>query len=401
LAPGTGAVPEEAWLKIRGGRRPHPVLVALSIACIAAGFAIAAQIGWFLRSSSVHGGALIHQERQAIAAATASRTACRGSAGGGGGARPRHGTPATPATPDRGAAPRGLLEAPALGLVAPVLEGTGDVVLNDAVGHVPASAWPGHAGTSVFAAHDVTWFSGIDRLDPGDEIRYVTPCRTYTYRVTSHRVVPAGYPVHNTAIPSIVLDTCYPLDALYLTSSRYLVYATLATTSPASASRPPQPSSAQPSSAQLTVPAPRALAAEGLALDQNDGPLGILRFSGSPSPAWRQTSAPLAAEAAALTAYFGVIRSAEQGQRAWWADLAPSVPLSAAAGLWHGDITGYDAQIDVVLHVRDDLALGAVLSTVLSTAGSAHPGTYDVTVTETVTGGGKLMVTGFAMRPPA
>jgi sortase A len=368
---------------MRGGRRAHPVLVALSIACIAAGIVIAAQIGWFLRGSSVHGAALIHQERRAIASAGASQTACRAPAGGAG-----------PATPDHGAGPRGLLEAPALGLVAPVLEGAGDAVLNDAVGHVPASAWPGHAGTSVFSAHDVTWFSGIDRLDPGDEIRYITPCRTYTYRVTSHRVVPAGYPVHNTAIPSIVLDTCYPLDALYLTSTRYLVYATLAATSPTSASRPPRPSSPQ-----LTVPAPRALAAEGLAVDQNDGPLGILRFSGSPSSAWRQTSAPLDAEAAALTAYFGVIRSAEQGQRTWWADLAPSVPVSAAAGLWHGGITGYDGQIDVTLRVQGDRTIGAVLITVLTTGGSAQPGTYDLTVTESVTGGDKLIVTGFTMRP--
>jgi sortase A len=310
-----------------------------------------------------------------------------------GGASPGHGTPAPRTTPNSGAAPRGLLEAPALGLVAPVLEGTGDVTLNDAVGHVPASVWPGPTGTSVLSAHNVTWFSRIDRLKARDEIRYVTPCRTYTYRVTSHRVVPAGYPVYNTTVPSIVLDTCYPLDALYLTSTRYLVYATLASTSPTSAS--PR---LRPGSPSLTVRAPKALAAQGLGLDQNDGPLGVLRLTGSPSPGWRQTNTPLEAEAAALTAYFGVIRSAEQGQRTWWADLAPSVPVRAAAGLWDGNITGYDTHIDVTLRVQGNRTLGAVLTTVLTTAGSAHPGTYDLTVTETVTGR-NLVVSGFTMRP--
>jgi sortase A len=273
-----------------------------------------------------------------------------------------------------------------------VLEGTGDVALNNAVGHVPASVWPGYTGTTVLSAHNVTWFSRIDRLKAGDEIRYVTPCRTYTYRVTSHRVVPAGYPVYNTAVPSIVLDTCYPLDALYLTSTRYLVYATLASTSPTSASP-----NIRPGSSPFIVPAPEALAAQGLGLDQNEGPLGILRFAGSPSPGWRQTNAPLETEAAALTAYFGVIRSAEQGQRTWWADLAPSVPVSGAAGLWNGDITGYDTRIDVTLRVQGNRTLGVVLATVFTTAGSAHPGTYDLTVTETVTGR-NLVVSGFTMR---
>jgi sortase A len=151
-------------------------------------------------------------------------------------------------------------------------------VLNDAVGHVRASAWPGQPGTGVFAAHYVTWFSGIGRLNRGDKIRYVTPCRTYTYRVTSHRVVRAGYPVYNTAIPTVVLDTCYPLDALYLTNTRYLVYATLATTSPTSPALAAVPSPVARPRPLLTVPAPKALAAQGLGLDQNDGPLGILPF---------------------------------------------------------------------------------------------------------------------------
>ena len=375
------------------------MVVAASITCIAAGVVIVAQLGWFLRDSSVHGTALTHRARRSIAAAAANGAACLSPAAAAGG--PDHGPPSPrTTTQDRSTAtdwsgtPRGLLEAPSLGLVAPVREGVNDAVLNDAVGHVPASAWPGHPGTSVFSAHDVTWFSRIDGLMPGDEIRYVTPCRTYTYRVTSHRVVPAGYPVYNTAIPSMVLDTCYPLDALYLTNARYLVYATLAVTSPTSLLPPPRASPVP-----LTVPAPRALAAQGLGLEQNEVPLGRLRLAGAPSPTWRETNAPLQTEAAALTAYFGVIRSAEQGKRIWWEDLAPSVPQPFATGLWDGEITGYDTRLDVTLRVQGDRALGATLNAVVTTADFNQSGTYDITVTETTTATARLLVSSFTMRP--
>jgi len=333
------------------------------------------QIVSFLATSSVHGAALIHRERRTIAAAAVNGSHC--------------GEPAD--SKDRGG-PRGLLEVPALGLVAPVDEGISDAVLNDAVGHVPASTWPGQRGTSVFAGHDVTWFARIDRLKRGDQIRYLTPCRTYTYRVTARRVVHVGYPVYNTATPSMILDTCYPLDALNSTSARYLVYATLARTAPAS--MVPQRSTVP---AQLTLLVPRALAAQGLALDQNNVPLGVVGFAGSPSAVWRRASAPLDT-AAALAAFLGVIRSAEQGRQAWWAELAPSVPLAAAAGLRGGEITGYHERVDVTLWVHGDRLLGATLTTVVTTSNSSRPGSYRLAVTETVTGAGRLLVSGFGMR---
>ena len=270
-----------------------------------------------------------------------------------------------------------MLEIPVLGLTAPVLQGTGDAVLAEAVGHVPASVWPGQAGTSVLSAHDVTWFSGIGQLRPGDELRYVMPCRTFTYRVMSHRVVAAGSPVFNTATARIVLDTCYPLDALYLTGSRYLVYADLIKTGPTSAI-PAPPASPSP----LIVPAPKALVAEGLGLQQNEAPLGVLSFAGSLSSSWRRTSAPLQTETSVLTAYFGIVRSAEQANQSWWADLAPSLRGSAPAGLWGGRITGYDTPLDITLRLRGSRVLGATLAAEVSSAGSWQPRTYNLAVTQ-------------------
>jgi sortase A len=374
-------MPFTGMLRERRGRSAaRRILVAVSIACIGVGLVLAWHIAWFLRSSSVHGAALVQRERRAISASGHDARTCQSPG---------------PLYPGRatGGAPQGLLEIPALGLVAPVLQGTDSAVLDRAVGHVPASAWPGQPGTSVLAAHDVTWFSRIDRLGPGDEIRYVMPCRTFAYRVVSHRVVDAGYPVYNTDFGRIVLDTCYPLDALYLTGSRYLVYADLIETSPTSAI-PAPPASLAP----LIVPAPKALVADGLSLEQNQAPLGVLSWAGSPSASWRQTSAPLRAEASVLTAYFGIVRSAEQGERSWWADLAPSVRESAAAGLWDGEITRYDTPLDIMLRVRGGRVLGATLTAVVSTAGPWPPGTYRLAVTETVSGG-KLLVSSFTMRP--
>jgi sortase A len=367
-------------LRERRGRRVVPlVLVAVSIACIGAGLLLAGHIAWFVRSSSVHGAALVQRERRAISVSGPAAPTCQ-SLG-------QYGAAAASGEP------QGLLEIPVLGLTAPVLQGTGDPVLAEAVGHVPASAWPGQPGTSVLSAHDVTWFSGIGQLRPGDKLRYVMPCRTFTYRVMSHRVVAAGSPVYNTATARIVLDTCYPLNALYLTGSRYLVYADLIETSPTSAIPAP---AASPS--PLIVPAPKALVAEGLGLEQNEAPLGVLSFAGSPSSTWRQSSTPLQAEASVLTAYFGIVRSAEQANPGWWADLAPSLRESAAAGLWGGQITGYDTSLDITLRVRGTRVLGATLSAGVSTAGSRQPGTYSLAVTETVSGH-ELLVSSFTMHP--
>jgi sortase A len=357
----------------RRRRRPSArlVLAGVSVLSIGAGAAIAVHIGAFFVHSSVAGGALMGRERKAITAASGMAAACeatRGDATAGGG------------NPD------GLLEAPALGLVAPVLQGTGDAVLGEAVGHDPASVWPGQQGTSVLSAHDVTWFSRIAQLKPGNEVRYVTPCWTYEYTVTSHAVVTAGSPVYNTGTARLVLDTCYPLDALYITSTRYLVYASLVGTSPT------HPTAAVPGSWPVpAVPAPAQLAAQGLSLTQNPTPLGTLGLTGSPSPAWTQSSAPFDFEAAALAEYFGIAHSAAQGEDAWWADLAPSVPVSAVGALWGGQISAYDSPLEITLRAVGTKSAAATLAATVTITGPDGTGSYDLTVTETVSGGTLLV----------
>ena len=322
-----------------------------------------------------------------------SAIACRAPLGAAGGGGQKPAAPGAEAEAPAGQRPSGLLEAPALGMVAPVLQGTGDSVLSDAVGHDPASAWPGQAGTTVLSAHDVTWFSRIAQLKPGNEIRYVTPCRTYTYRVTSHAIVTAGSLVYGGKTARLVLETCYPLDALFITSTRYLVYADLISSAPthAMAVRPGRWS-------PPAVPAPAGLAAQGLDLANNPAPLGTLRLTGSPSRAWRQSSAPLQFEAAALAEYFGLIRSAAQEKRAWWADLAPSVHASAAGRLWGGRLKSYDSKLLITLHATGARPVKATLTAMVTVTGRGGPGTYKLTVTETVRAG-KLLVTRVRLTP--
>jgi LPXTG-site transpeptidase (sortase) family protein len=347
-------------------------IAVVSVVMIGVATVLATRIVYFLHRSSTQGAALVHTERRAIAAATGNTAACQSASGAG-----------------RAAAPDGLLEAPSLALVAPVLQGASDAVLSDAVGHVTTSVWPGQPGTSVLSAHDVTWFSGITGLRPGDVVRYVTPCRTYSFRVTSHAIVQAGAPVFTTRGARLVLDTCYPLDALYVTSTRYLVYATLMESSPTHPfSPPPRESWPVP-----TVPAPHALAAQGLSDASNYAPLGTLAVAGTQPTAWRQSSAPLAFETAALAEYFGLTRSAAENRHTWWADLAPSVPAQAAGALWNGVIETYDTRLSVSLSVRGGQPLGATLSADVTVAGAG----YQVTVTETVRGG-KLLATRVRVR---
>jgi sortase A len=379
------------------------VLAEAGIIAIGTGIGIAAQIGAFYYHSSAAGRDLVGQERGEIARAAVSSFVCQPPLGAAGGVVRRSVALSSRALSSLaegagaegsgGQGPYGLLEAPALGMVAPVLQGTGDSVLGDAVGHDPASAWPGQAGTSVFSAHDVTWFSSIGKLKPGNEIRYVTPCRTYTYKVTSHVIVAAGSPVYNARKARLVLDTCWPLNALFLTSTRYLVYADLIASAPTHATaavpgRWPPPA----------VPAPAQLAAQGLDLAHNPAPLGRLRLTGSPARAWSQSSAPLQFEAAALTEYFGLIRSAAQERRAWWADLAPSVHTSAAGALWGGRLESYDSKLAIKLRAAGTKPVSATLTAIVIVTGPNGPGSYQLTVTETVKAG-KLLVTRARLTP--
>ena len=136
-----------------------------------------------------------------------------------------------PVTPSPDSSPPGHLlgelTIPKLTLRAPVVSGTGSAELASAVGHLRQSDAPGSSGTALLAGHNATWFRHLDRLSPGDEVRVATPDGTFTYEVTGARIVHLADGVPKPQAASVVLMTCYPLDALHLTDYRYLVYATM------------------------------------------------------------------------------------------------------------------------------------------------------------------------------
>lgn len=341
--------------------------LCLSVLALLTGTFLFGRVGWFLWRSHHVGAALVRQEEAFL---DASSSGCGPTAAG----------------------VQGLLVAPSIGLRAPVVQGASDAQLDVAVGHEPATAWPGAAGTAVLAAHDVTWFSGLERLRVGEEITYSTPCRVSRYQVTGARVVQSGSPLRISAPAALVLVTCYPLDALFLTPQRYVLEAKLVSSTvtraplPVLPSLPPVPS----------VPAPPALAAQNLSLANNEIPLGTLTLTGSPSLAWRESPQPLVAEQAVLSSFFGAVRSAEQKEPTWWNALAPGLSMAVAEPLEGARMRGRPPGVSPTLDVSGVSLVAGGLSARIELVGGPRPGAYDLVMGAHVNNG-RLLITSWQM----
>ena len=286
---------------------------------------------------------------------------------------------------------QGLLVISALGVTAPVEEGVDDAQLNVAVGHLPTSVEPGSPGTSVLEAHNVSYFVNIPSLNSGEVVLYETPCRTYTFVVQSKAVVQQGAPVYNTATPSLTLITCWPTNALWFTPQRYLVSTSEVSSVPTGASLSYKTLTPPP-----VVPAPSPLSAQGLTLATNSIPMGTLTISGSPDPAWVQSTAPLLIEDAAVSAYIAGVKSLTESQLRWWATLAPGVaPPPRLVG---ARTPRYQSPLEVGIAAQGTTASTISLSTSVTVDGSRTSGRYSVTVTEAVQGS-KIVITNWAMQP--
>ncbi len=215
----------------------------------------------------------------------------------------------------------GVLRVPRLDLSAPIVQGTSDGQLSDAVGHLAASVLPGEVGLSVLAAHNATWFSHLNRLSPGDLVQLQTSYGSFTYRVSGARVVQTGSPLPNVGSPSVALETCYPLNALYLTPDRYLVTAQLVSGSlRASATQSGPQIGPQPFGYRPVVP--QALWREGLTLQTNSIPMGSLTVGGKPSAVFTEGNAPLSAANGLEELFAGWLHASAQRNTAWLRMLA-------------------------------------------------------------------------------
>ena len=125
--------------------------------------------------------------------------------------------------------PLAVLKIPKVKIVAPVMDGIGDLALNAGVGRIPGTALPGGAGNVGIAGHRDGFFRGLKDIANGDKIELVTARRTDVYVVDSvHIVNPADVNVlRSGATPSVTLVTCYPFYFAGSAPKRYIVHASL------------------------------------------------------------------------------------------------------------------------------------------------------------------------------
>lgn len=123
--------------------------------------------------------------------------------------------------------PLGRIEISAIGLSAMILEGTESKTLRRAVGHVPGTALPGAPGNVAIAGHRDTFFRGLRKIQPGDEITLTTLNGAAHYRVDSTQVVEPGNVsvLDNSADAILTLVTCYPFSFVGPAPQRFIVRA--------------------------------------------------------------------------------------------------------------------------------------------------------------------------------
>jgi len=359
---------------------------------------------WTRHSDRVGHALVVHQEHR-LQTQAGGRLLTTCAAGGSAGATSANentatGTSATGTSAAGSAADpvQGLLSIPALHMLAPVEKGDGDGTLAVAVGHIPASVWPGTAGTSILAAHDVSYFVHIDQLKVGNTIDFATPCTTYDFVVTGHQVVKQGSPVYNTPGPTLVLETCWPTDALWFTPDRFLVTATEVGTRPTPASLGGAGgTTVTDANAQApAVAAPRALVAQGLTLTTNSIPMGTLSIAGRPAAAWVQSPGPLAVESSGLEAFIGGLKAAEQQQDSWWSPIAPGVTMPGILG--GAQVTDWHQGLDVSITTDGTTPTTVILTSVVTVSGGTAPGLYDQRVVESIVGN-QLSIQSWQLQP--
>lgn len=363
------------------------LMVSGSVVCLA-GLFVLARIPYFYIHSHVRGSQLLQQAQQEVGP---SGNSAPTSAGQSGDPSSGQSVPMTTIQLTRSAPMDtviGELDIPALGLVAPVLQGTDDRELNVSVGHLKASVVPGQSGTAVLAAHNATWFRHINKLHTGDHVVVKLPGLTVTFAVKSKKIVHTGTPVYNTAGPSLMLEACYPLDALYLTPYRYLVYASLVSTKKTATSNLSGSSASRTSTAgSYFAKVPTTLAKEGLTLSTNSLPMGTLSYTGQPSQAYTQSNQPLSASTALVALYLAWLHGSADKNTA---DLHSLLPIVNGADTSVNPVFGVplaqsksQSQFDVTLQVSGNTLQSAKAVTDVA-VGSR--GTYVVTLLANASG---------------
>lgn len=250
----------------------------------------------------------------------------------------------------------GTIHIPSLSLTAPILEGTTTKVLDEGAGHLTTSIMPGEVGTSVIAAHNVTWFRHVDKLKTGNPIQIQTNYGKFLFHVTRTKIVKTGDPIYNTTQPSIVLVACYPLNALHLTPYRYLVFAQMDT------SGKWQPINKKTSQSKYTANVPKGLTKHPLTLRNYSLKLGTLTYTGSPSKRFTESGSPLSASNSMIELYLAWLKATTSKDLSDLKALNPNYKKDIFYGQSLSTIT-YKSDINITLNVKQN-TLESITATV-------------------------------------
>ncbi|MCB5951731.1 class D sortase [Enterococcus sp. BWT-B8] len=117
-----------------------------------------------------------------------------------------------------------------VGINEPLFYGDSEDILSLGAGQYIGSMIPGDIGTTLIGGHNAPSFGKIYYLEPGDSISISTHYGDYTYQVTEKKIAHYTDPVIKERLGdktkhSLILYTCYPLDAIGLTPERVFVFA--------------------------------------------------------------------------------------------------------------------------------------------------------------------------------
>ncbi len=140
-------------------------------------------------------------------------------------------------------APLGVLRIPSIELEVPVLEGTNDLTLNRAVGHIDGTPAPGEEGNIGIAGHRDGFFRGLQDVHLGDYFDLYTERGNTRYVADEIRIVPPEDVSVLAPRPksSITLVTCYPFYFVGSAPLRYIVHASATAAINVKASGHPSP----------------------------------------------------------------------------------------------------------------------------------------------------------------
>jgi sortase A len=196
---------------VRAGR----ILRSLGFLCLLAALVVGGYLGWLLWGTGIGTAREQHHLRQEIDKLISNP-------------RPFDPGSGRPAASIREGAPVGVLEIPRIHLDVVVVNGTSTADLRRGPGHYMDSAYPWEdTGRVSIAGHRTTYlhpFWSLDKLRPGDLIRFRSEYGTFDYHVTGSRVIlPSGvWVLKQTKEPTLVLTTCNPR---FSASHRLVVFA--------------------------------------------------------------------------------------------------------------------------------------------------------------------------------